>query len=317
MELSHILRRKILPEQATAMELKVRYLMQNSPAGALELWRFLTETFLSPRAEWDIVNFLEVLGTFTRMKLKLWNCWSNTLLTGSPEALEDKFSNASKVQLQLVVFRLSLPSQKPLIQQPKIMSSFEDLQFALEMKKILLSLGMGEERQLNHIWSKTVEILKRSRKQRHSTRRYKNTIPSHAHRHRGDSAFAVRTYMMMPYLNPTTPAERRYNAAHMATQNAVERTFGLLKSHFRCLHKSGGALQYSPETTCRIVATCAILHNIATTRGIPVEISDTESDEDDDPIPPLQPADRTSAAEGRQRRADITHNHFRRAAVST
>ncbi|KAJ1161478.1 hypothetical protein NDU88_001963 [Pleurodeles waltl] len=118
--------------------------------------------------------------------------------------------------------------------------------------------------------------------------------------------------MMTPYLNPTTPAERRYNAAHRATHNVVERTFGLLKSRFRCLHKSGGALQYSPETTCRIVATCAILHNIATTRGIPVEISDSDSDEDDDPIPtPLQPADRTSAAEGRQRSADITHNHFR------
>ncbi|KAJ1173000.1 hypothetical protein NDU88_004842, partial [Pleurodeles waltl] len=126
-----------------------------------------------------------------------------------------------------------------------------------------------------------------------------------------DSAYSVRTCMMTPYLNPTTPAERRYKAAHRATRNVMERTFGLLKSRFRCLHKSGGALQYSPETTCRIVTTCAILHNIATTRGIPVEICDSESDEDDDPIPPLQPADRTSAAEGMQRRADITHNHFR------
>ncbi|KAJ1187176.1 hypothetical protein NDU88_003955 [Pleurodeles waltl] len=127
----------------------------------------------------------------------------------------------------------------------------------------------------------------------------------------GDSAYEVRTYMMMPYLNPATPAERRYNSAHRATRNVVERTFGLLKSRLRCIHKSGGALQYSPDTTCRIVATCAILHNIATTRGIPVEISEPDSDEDYDHIPPLQRADRTSAAEGRQRRADITHNHFR------
>ncbi|KAJ1119630.1 hypothetical protein NDU88_007815 [Pleurodeles waltl] len=102
--------------------------------------------------------------------------------------------------------------------------------------------------------------------------------------------------MMTPYLNPATPAERRYNSAHRATCNVVERTFGLLKSRFQCIHKSGGALQYSLDMTCRIVATCANLHNIATTRGIPMEISEPDSDEDDDPIPPLQPADRTSAA---------------------
>ncbi|KAJ1113668.1 hypothetical protein NDU88_001910, partial [Pleurodeles waltl] len=116
--------------------------------------------------------------------------------------------------------------------------------------------------------------------------------------------------MMTPYLNPATPAERRYNSAHSAARNVVERTFGLLKRRFQCIHKSGGALQYSPDTICRIVAKCAILHNIATTRGLPVEISEPDSDEDDHLMPPLQPADRTSAAEGRQRCADITHNHF-------
>ncbi|KAJ1199885.1 hypothetical protein NDU88_003717 [Pleurodeles waltl] len=47
-----------------------------------------------------------------------------------------------------------------------------------------------------------------------------------------DSAYAARTYMMTPYLNPATPAERRYNSAHKATRNVVERTFGLLKSRF-------------------------------------------------------------------------------------
>ncbi|XP_069062076.1 putative nuclease HARBI1 [Pleurodeles waltl] len=85
--------------------------------------------------------------------------------------------------------------------------------------------------------------------------------------HVGDSAYAVRTYMLTPYLSPATPAERRYNVAHRATRNVVERTFGLLKSRFRCIHRSGGALQYSPETTCKMVATCAILHKIATTRA--------------------------------------------------
>ncbi|KAJ1216532.1 hypothetical protein NDU88_004133, partial [Pleurodeles waltl] len=79
-----------------------------------------------------------------------------------------------------------------------------------------------------------------------------------------DSAYAVYLFILTPYLNPATPGERRYNAAHRMTHRVLERTFGLLKSRFRCLHKSCGALQYSPENTCKIVATCAMLHNITT-----------------------------------------------------
>ncbi|XP_069059723.1 putative nuclease HARBI1 [Pleurodeles waltl] len=126
----------------------------------------------------------------------------------------------------------------------------------------------------------------------------------------GDSAYAVRTYIPTPYLSPATPAERRYNAAHRATRSVVERSFGLLKSRFRCIHTSGGALQYSPETTCQIVAKCAMMHNIATTKGIPVEPMEPDLDEDGDPLPPHHPVDRSSAAESRQGRADITYNHF-------
>ncbi|KAJ1090928.1 hypothetical protein NDU88_004056, partial [Pleurodeles waltl] len=112
-----------------------------------------------------------------------------------------------------------------------------------------------------------------------------------------DSAYAMRSFILTPYLSPATPAERSFYASHRTTRSIVERTFGLLKSRFRCIHKSGGALQYSPETTCKIVATCAMLHNIATTRGIPVEPTEPDSDEDDDPLPSLHPADRNSRAD--------------------
>ncbi|KAJ1191381.1 hypothetical protein NDU88_000697 [Pleurodeles waltl] len=60
-----------------------------------------------------------------------------------------------------------------------------------------------------------------------------------------------------------------------------------------------GALQYSPETSCKIVPTCSKLYTITTTRGIPVKPTDKDLDEDDDHLPVLHPADRSRAADGR------------------
>ena len=83
-----------------------------------------------------------------------------------------------------------------------------------------------------------------------------------------------------------------------------------MKSRFRCLHKSGGALQYAPETACKIIATAAILHNIATRRGLQVAVEDTDSEEDDPGEPPQLRADRSNAEEGRRRREHITQHYF-------
>ncbi|XP_069094060.1 putative nuclease HARBI1 [Pleurodeles waltl] len=127
----------------------------------------------------------------------------------------------------------------------------------------------------------------------------------------GDSAYAVQSFKLTTYLSPATLAERRYNAAYRTTRNDVERTFGLLKSCFRCIHKSGGALQYSPEATCKIVATCAMLHNIATTRGIPVEPTERDSDEDGHRLPPLHPVARSSAAEAISDALHFQHGGFK------
>ncbi|XP_069506341.1 putative nuclease HARBI1 [Ambystoma mexicanum] len=80
----------------------------------------------------------------------------------------------------------------------------------------------------------------------------------------GGGAYPLKPWLMTPILNPRIAAKQKYNAAHVKTRNTIERTFGLLKSRFRCLHVSGGDLMYAPEKVCKIIVLCCMLHNLAT-----------------------------------------------------
>ncbi|XP_072327009.1 LOW QUALITY PROTEIN: putative nuclease HARBI1 [Scyliorhinus torazame] len=86
-----------------------------------------------------------------------------------------------------------------------------------------------------------------------------------------DRGYPLRPWLMTPIRRPQTNAESRYNEAHAATRGVVERCFGLLKMKFRCLDRSGGALQYDPDRVGRIVVACCVLHNIAEQRGDMIE----------------------------------------------
>ncbi|KAH3730466.1 hypothetical protein DPMN_056454 [Dreissena polymorpha] len=101
----------------------------------------------------------------------------------------------------------------------------------------------------------------------------------------GDSGYGLKTFLLTPKLNPITQQEVRYNAAHRRGRVVVERAFGMLKSRFRCLHKSGGCLPFQPQRAAKVVVACMRLHNLCVQFNVAVpQMNDTENDEIDDNI---------------------------------
>ncbi|XP_052818500.1 putative nuclease HARBI1 [Mya arenaria] len=84
----------------------------------------------------------------------------------------------------------------------------------------------------------------------------------------GDSGYALRNYLLTPILRPTANAQVAYNDAHARGRVVVERAFGVLKSRFRCLHRSAGCLMFSPAKCQQIVICCMKLHNLCIDNGL-------------------------------------------------
>ena len=51
----------------------------------------------------------------------------------------------------------------------------------------------------------------------------------------GDSDYALRRYMITPFINPLTDAAERFNNALTRTQAKIGCTFEILKNRFQCL----------------------------------------------------------------------------------
>ncbi|XP_063812341.1 putative nuclease HARBI1 [Pseudophryne corroboree] len=88
----------------------------------------------------------------------------------------------------------------------------------------------------------------------------------------GDAGYPNKPWLLTPLSNPVGRAEKRYQETHIASRGVIERAFGVLKSRFRCLDTSGGALLYSPSKVCGMVNACCILHNICVANRLPVTL---------------------------------------------
>ncbi|XP_050705937.1 putative nuclease HARBI1 [Eriocheir sinensis] len=121
----------------------------------------------------------------------------------------------------------------------------------------------------------------------------------------GDSGYPLEPFLMTPVSQPTTDAHRAYNRSHSRTRVVVEQTFGVLKSRFRCLHGSGGSLQYDPVKCAKIAIACMLLHNICIIRRIQLNeplVQEIENMEND--------AYRGNEVTGQARRRGLIDNVF-------
>ena len=70
----------------------------------------------------------------------------------------------------------------------------------------------------------------------------------------GDSSYALRSYLLTPYLSCNSQGERNFNRSHKRTRVQIERSFGIPKSRFLCLsHKVSGPLPFVPEKCCKVI----------------------------------------------------------------
>ena len=100
----------------------------------------------------------------------------------------------------------------------------------------------------------------------------------------GDSGYANSPILITPFPNPSNAQEMKFNKAHKSIRSKVERSIGMLKNRWYCLHHSGGALQYDPPTCVSIMHTCVLLENLCIKLGLedPEDISDEEEGNDVD-----------------------------------
>ena len=63
----------------------------------------------------------------------------------------------------------------------------------------------------------------------------------------GDNGYACSHRLLTPVINPQSQAERKYNASQKKSRNTSERTIGVWKMRFLCLHKYGGTMMFVPE----------------------------------------------------------------------
>jgi hypothetical protein len=76
----------------------------------------------------------------------------------------------------------------------------------------------------------------------------------------GDSGYALKNYLLTPFLNVNSRGEELYNEAQIRTRNCIERTNGVWKRRFPVLALG---ITVKLSTVESIIVATAVLHNIA------------------------------------------------------
>lgn len=85
----------------------------------------------------------------------------------------------------------------------------------------------------------------------------------------GGSGYPLKQWLLTPFPNPQSAEEKHYYVRHSQACAIMESTIGLFKGRWRCLDYTGGRLLYTSEK-CQIVRVCAVLHNVAQLKNVPL-----------------------------------------------
>ena len=135
----------------------------------------------------------------------------------------------------------------------------------------------------------------------------------------GDSGYMQREWLFTPFPYPTTQKEKKYNSCHSSARSTVERAIGVLKRRWHCLRR----LRLHPAKACKVITSCAMLHNRARRLNVDVlsdsDTSDEEEsevgDDSDSEAENQRPAgrmmsERARVAAGKEARQRLINNFF-------
>ena len=85
----------------------------------------------------------------------------------------------------------------------------------------------------------------------------------------GDSAYALRDWLITPFPGNPEGAKLKFNNAHIRTRNAIERCFGVLKNRFLALKSV--LRVHDMVLAGKLIICAAVLHNLCLTYGDDIE----------------------------------------------